>query len=634
MDKLNVLKKYWGYNEFRSNQAAIIDKLLKGEDCLALLPTGGGKSLCFQVPTMMSEGLCLVITPIISLMKDQVMQLKQIGIKAASIHSGMNRREQDLAYSNCLYGGLKFLYISPERLQTDVFKQNFDMMKVAFIAVDEAHCVSQWGHDFRPTYMEIGSFRERYPKIPMIALTATATPKVIQDITSSLKMEAASVLKDSFKRENLNFIVLKEESKAGRLLKICKNIKGSGIIYTRNRRKTEKVAQWLTSMGVSAVFYHAGIDRKERDTNQNLWFSGERKVMVATNAFGMGINKADVRFVVHLDLPDSTEAYFQEAGRAGRDQKEAWCISLVQEADINDARDRLKEAFPDLKKIKRVYEALGNYFHLPIGGGLSKLYPLALNDFCRQYEFNIVETFHVIKILEKEGFLLFQESEKSYSRLQILYNHSDLYLFQVQYATLDKLIKAILRTYPGVFTDYTVIEEKVLAAKLKTTEKEVVQKLNLLQQHGVLDYSPRITHPWLQLLKPRMHTDNVNIDQKSYTKLKTTKENQLEYLIQYHNDQLHCRNKILLRYFGEEEVEDCGMCDICRAKNRKVSDIDFPSIEKKIFSRIGEGLKVAELFSNLNLNDETAYLKVLEEMERLGKVYIDELGYIKKGTVS
>jgi len=432
---------------------------MEGKDTLALLPTGGGKSICFQVPTMMMEGLCIVVTPLIALMKDQTENLKRKGIKAVAVYSGMHRDEIELAINNSIYGDVKFLYLSPERLETDLIKLNIERMKVCLMAVDEAHCISQWGYDFRPAYMKITEFRHYLPRVPVLALTATATAKVATDIQEKLSFPKPNLFQQSFERKNLAYVVLKEEDKLKRLIKIANNLKGSGIVYLRSRSKTKNIAEFLQKNNISAGFYHAGLDRTSRDSRQNAWMKGDMRVMVATNAFGMGIDKSNVRFVVHLDIPDNPESYFQEAGRAGRDGKPSYSVLLFEKADINELENSIKTKFPEIKTIRQVYQALGNFLQLPVGAGKDVSFEFDFSAFCHQYNFNQQIAYNSLKYLEKEGYLMLLEFTDADSKLFIKASREDLYKFQVENVKSEKFIKTIVRSYSGLVTEFVRINE-------------------------------------------------------------------------------------------------------------------------------------------------------------------------------
>ena len=496
-----ILTQYWGYPAFRPLQEDIIDSVMAGRDTLALLPTGGGKSICFQVPAMAMEGLCLVITPLIALMKDQVAHLVDKGILAAAIYSGMHPDELSLAYNQAAYGRLKFLYVSPERLQTEQFVEALKRMKVCLLAIDESHCISQWGYDFRPPYLKIADIRPYMPQTPVLALTATATAKVVDDIQFRLGFKKKNVFQSSFERKNLTYNVFHEADKYGVLHRKLEAMKeGSAIVYVRNRKRTQAIADWLNSVGISATFYHAGLDAKTRDERQELWMKGKVKVMAATNAFGMGIDKPDVRIVIHMDLPDSLEAYFQEAGRAGRDLKPSEAFLLVSPADVKKLQEDLKQSFPELERIKLIYNALGNYFNIPVGAGENVSYPLLINDFASRYGFSVLEVFHTLKILEKEGFLLLSDSFDEPSKVMIKAPRDDVYGFQVNNPQYGELIKCMLRSLPGVMTDFVRINEEALAKKSGLTSEKVVEQLKKLEAYNFLSYAQRNNKPQVLFL--------------------------------------------------------------------------------------------------------------------------------------
>ena len=512
-----ILTKYWGYPSFRPLQEDIVDSVMGGKDTLALLPTGGGKSICFQVPAMAMEGVCLVITPLIALMKDQVAHLVEKGIPAAAIYSGMHPDEQELAYNQAIYGRLKFLYVSPERIQTKQFVEALKRMKVCLLAVDESHCISQWGYDFRPPYLKIADIRPYIPKTPVLALTATATSKVVDDIQFRLGFKEKNVFKSSFERKNLTYNVYHEADKYGILRrKLEAMTEGSAIVYVRNRKRTQVIADWLNSIGISATFYHAGLDSKTRDERQDLWMKGKVKVIVATNAFGMGIDKPDVRLVIHMDLPDSIEAYFQEAGRAGRDLKPSEAFLLVSPADIKKLQDDLMQSFPELDRIKLIYNALGNYFNIPVGTGENVLYPLIISDFANHYGFSVVEVFHTLKILEKEGFLLLSDSFDEPSKVMIKVSRDDIYGFQVNNPQYGELIKCMLRSLPGVMTDFVKINEEVLAKKTGITADKVREQLMKLDAYRFLTYVPRNDKPQVLFLSEFVDTKHFGLSNENY----------------------------------------------------------------------------------------------------------------------
>ncbi len=454
MEIYQVLLKYWGYKTFRPQQEEIIRSVMDNKDTLALLPTGGGKSVCFQVPGLVKEGLCLVISPLIALMRDQVENLKKKGIPAATLYSGMNINEMEVVMSNAIHGSLKFLYISPERLQTDLITMNLHRMNINLLAVDEAHCISQWGYDFRPSYLEIANIRKLIPEVPVLALTATATSEVMDDIQEKLLFKEKHLYRQSFERKNLIYVVLKEEDKLNRMLRVIRNLKGSGIVYLRSRKKTRDIALYLKKNNINADYYHAGLDNKTRAAKQASWMKGDTHVIVATNAFGMGIDKPNVRFVIHMDLPDCIESYFQEAGRAGRDGKISYAVLLFDKTDEIEARHNIELQYPDMNNIRQVYHALGNYFNLAIGSGKDQSFEFDMNAFCHEYNLNIRISLGAIKLLEKEGYLVTHDVVDNNAKVHITASKEDLYRFQVEQAKYDKFIKTLLRSYSGLFTDY------------------------------------------------------------------------------------------------------------------------------------------------------------------------------------
>ena len=582
-----ILKQYWGYPSFRPLQEDIVDSVMAGKDTLALLPTGGGKSICFQVPAMAMEGLCLVITPLIALMKDQVVHLVEKGIPAAAIYSGMHPDALELAYNQAAFGRLKFLYVSPERLQTNAFIEALRKMKVCLLAVDESHCISQWGYDFRPPYLKIADIRPYMPKTPVLALTATATAKVVDDIQERLGFKQKNVFQSSFERKNVTYNVVREADKYGVLRRKLEAMKeGSAIVYVRNRKRTQVISDWLNSVGMSATFYHAGLDAKTRDQRQDLWMKGKVKVIAATNAFGMGIDKPDVRLVIHMDLPDSIEAYFQEAGRAGRDLKPSEAFLLVSPADIQKLQDNLAQSFPELDRIKLIYNALGNYFNIPIGAGENVSYPFVIMDFANRYGFNVVEVFHTLKILEKEGFLVLSDSFDEPSKVMIKAPRDDIYGFQVNNPKYSELIKCMLRSLPGVMTDFVRINEETLARKAGLSADKVAEQLKKLEAYNFLSYSPRNDKPQVLFLSEFVDAKHFGLSKENYYDRKKDAEARVKAVIDFVNNNEECRSVQLLRYFNEKTKKNCGRCDVCmrKADNR----VPYNKIEEKVLSVMGE----------------------------------------------
>jgi len=614
MDIHQILLKYWGYSAFRPLQEEIINAALKGEDALALLPTGGGKSICFQVPALAKEGICVVISPLIALMKDQVENLQKRDIKAVAIYSGMTKREIDTALDNCVYGKVKFLYVSPERLETDIFKARLEKMNVNLFAIDESHCISQWGYDFRPSYLNIIKLRELKPDVPFLALTATATPEVVIDIQKQLGFKKENVLQKSFERKNLSYVVLNEEDKLNRLLKILNKVKGTSVVYVRSRKKTKEVAQFLIQNRVSADFYHAGLINDERSRKQLDWINNKIRVIVSTNAFGMGIDKPDVRTVVHLDLPDSLEAYFQEAGRAGRDEKKAFAILLVEQADRMDLEQRIINSFPPIETIKQVYQALANYYQIPIGAALSESYNFDIVAFSKQYNLQVTTVFNCLKFLEKEGYIILSEAYYQPSRIKIEVNKTVLYDFQVKNSKYDFFIKTLLRSYSGLFENYTKIDENDLAKRLSTDRKTIIKALDFLHNSQIIDYIKQTQLPQITYTTPRLDIKEVTISAANYHERKKVAIKKMESVIYYSSVTHKCRSEMLLAYFGEKDTYRCGVCDICLERNKlELSDMEFSTVSNQIKDFLHEQpLTLTELVNKIQGVREDKTVKVLQ----------------------
>ncbi len=623
-----ILQQYWGYPSFRPLQEDIVDSVMAGKDTLALLPTGGGKSICFQVPAMAMEGLCLVITPLIALMKDQVAHLVAKGIHAATIYSGMHPDELELAYNQAAFGRLKFLYVSPERLQTNQFIEALRRMKVCLLAVDESHCISQWGYDFRPPYLKIADIRPYMPKTPVLALTATATAKVVDDIQVRLGFKEKNVFQSSFERKNVTYNVVREADKYGVLRRKLEAMKeGSAIVYVRNRKRTQVIADWLNSVGISATFYHAGLDAKTRDQRQDLWMKGRVKVIAATNAFGMGIDKPDVRLVIHMDLPDSIEAYFQEAGRAGRDLKPSEAFLLVSPADIQKLQDNLAQSFPELDRIKLIYNALGNYFNIPVGAGENVSYPFVLTDFANRYGFNVVEVFHTLKILEKEGFLVLSDSFDEPSKVMVKASRDDIYGFQVNNPQYGELIKCMLRSLPGVMTDFVKINEETLAKKTGLTAEKVQEQLKKLESYNFLSYAPRNDKPQILFLSEFVDTKHFGLSKENYYDRKKDAEERVKAVVDFVNNDRECRSVQLLRYFNEKTKKTCGRCDVCQRQ----AVVPYDSIEEKLRTVMGEEeLPVKEVLSRCDEFDESQVLDAIRFLVDNGALQVEDDGMVKR----
>ena len=622
----DILLRYWGFSNFRPMQEEIIQSVLDGKDTLALLPTGGGKSICFQVPALAKDGLCIVVTPLIALMKDQVENLKKKGIKAVAVYSGMHRHEISMAFDNCMFGDIKFLYLSPERLQTEQFQLVLQKMKVCLLAVDEAHCVSQWGYDFRPPYLKVADIRRFLPGVPVLALTATATADVIKDIQQKLGFSKENVFRKSFERKNLTYLVIKEEDKLGRLLRILRKVQGPGIVYVRNRRKTAETASFLNKQGIRADFYHAGLDVKARDHKQEAWIREVNRIMVATNAFGMGIDKPNVRVVVHLDLPDSLEAYFQEAGRGGRDEKRAYAVILVQPSDIIRLKDNIDKEYPPPEKIREVYQALGNYLQLPVGSGKDEPFNVDINAFSRNYGFNPVIAFSALRLLEREGYLALNEGIENPSRIHFEAGREEIYRYQVQNKSLDPFIKLLLRSYSGVFTEFVPVNEAELARRAEVTEEDVRKNLTFLQKGGILTYVPGSAKPQIIFITERMETKNLLFTQEHYHARKKMAVTRMEAVREYANSADACRSQVLLGYFGEGNAQRCGRCDVCLERNKMdLNEIEFEAIREFIRELLEKGPKtLPELVFNCGQFSEDHVLLVIRWLQDKGVVELDD----------
>ncbi len=613
-EALKILVKYWGHSSFRPLQEEIIDSVLGQNDTLALLPTGGGKSITFQVPALMKDGICIVVSPLIALMKDQVQNLKQKGISAGAIYSGMHFDEIESVYNNCIHDKFKFLYVSPERLETEAFRYLIGQLNVNLLAIDEAHCISQWGYDFRPPYLKIAEVRSLIPNAPILALTATATPSVTGDIMDKLRFNKPNLLKASFLRKNLSYSILKENDKTTVLLKTLKTTNSSSIIYVRSRKKCREISEILNQNSIKSTYYHAGLNARERVKRQELWTNNQTRVMVSTNAFGMGIDKADVGLVVHYDLPDSIESYFQETGRAGRNDKAALGLVLYNNLDINNSIKRLKDSFPEISQIKKIYNALGNYFQIPEGSGKDIGFDFNLTDFCSNYNLKIIETYNAIKILEREGFIYFIESSGQYSQIMIHLKKSDLYRFQVENSDSDRLLKEILRSYSGVFTEYVNINENLIAKRTEMSKEVVVKKLNYLDNLKVLKYIPVKLSPQIVFTSERLGIKNIELEQDNYKNIKVAAEKRLQSLLNFLSNSLQCRSQQLLAYFGEPKSMRCGICDVCNRKSElTVNDIEFSRINDFLEKELKhDSLHLYELIARTGKFNEDDVISTLQ----------------------
>ena len=585
-----ILKQYWGYDSFRGIQEEIIKSIGEGRDTLGLMPTGGGKSITFQVPALAKDGLCIVITPLIALMKDQVQNLRQRGIKAVAIYSGMTRQEILIALENCIFGNYKFLYISPERLDTDIFKQKLRAMKVNMITVDESHCISQWGYDFRPAYLKIADIRELLPGVPLLALTATATPDVVQDIQSRLKFREKNVFRMSFERKNLAYIVRKTDNKTAELLHILRRMPGSAIIYVRSRRRTKETTELLTHEGITADFYHAGLDNAVKDIRQKRWQDGECRVMVATNAFGMGIDKPDVRLVIHLDLPDSPEAYFQEAGRAGRDGEKAYAVILYSKSDKVTLHKRIPDTFPDKDYIKKGYEHLQYYYQMAMGDGLGCTKEFNLEEFCRKFKHFPVPADSALKILTQAGYIEYTDEQDNASRIIFTIRRDELYKLREMGNETEALVQTILRSYTGLFTDYAYISETALSLRTGLTRQQIYNVLMSLSKRRIIDYIPRKKTPYIIYTRERVELNHLHISPAVYEERKERYEARIRAMVDYVTSETACRSRMLLRYFGEKNENNCGQCDVCLSGHaaHELPTDTFEKLKKELLTILQE----------------------------------------------
>ncbi len=616
-----ILSSTWGHEKFRPLQEEIILSVLSGKDTLALMPTGGGKSVTFQVPALAMEGICLVITPLIALMKDQVEQLIRMKVKAIAIHSGMTSFEIDIALNNCVYGGYKFLYVSPERLSTQLFRTRLRDMNVNLIAVDEAHCISQWGYDFRPSYLEISSLREILEEVPVLALTATATPEVCVDIQERLGFPKPNLLKKSFDRANLDYLVVSTTDKVKELLELVSYNEGSGIVYTRNRKKCRELSELLSQHNVSSTYYHAGLKQALRDERQKQWMQNQFRVMVATNAFGMGIDKSDVRFVIHMDLPDGPEAYFQEAGRAGRDGEQSQAILLFNGPDKRVVEQRIAVNFPGIPKIREVYKAVCNYLQIPLGSGRGQQYDFEFGEFLHRYKFSAMVAHSALKVLAMEGYLVLTESFHNPSRIKFSVERDGLYNFQVNNAGFDGFIKLLLRSYSGLFSQFVRIDESMLARRSALPLDKVSNYLKTMSKQQIIHYIPRKEVPVLTFLEERLDDKNLLIAPDRYNFRKERYEKRIREMLRYASSENICRSQFLLSYFGQFDTLRCGHCDVCRAeKSLEPGSEEFNAIVDVIFAQFSQGpLLLDELVKSCGL-DALNVVRVTEWLVDKGRV--------------
>ncbi len=624
-----ILIKYWGHTNFRPMQEEIIQSVLAMKDTLALLPTGGGKSVCFQIPCLMQDGICIIISPLVSLMKDQVEHLKSKGLKSVAITSGMSKNEVDVALGNCIYGNYKFLYLSPERLQNKMVQERIRQMNVNLITVDEAHCISEWGYDFRPSYLHIAEIREVIPNVPILALTATATDDIIDDIQEKLLFSEKHLLQSSFVRENLSYVVINTENKKTKLVKILNHFKSSAIVYVGSRKETKEITQLLRTHNISSDYYHAGLDMDIRNQKQEKWTHNEIRIMVATNAFGMGIDKENVRVVVHINTPTSLEAYFQEAGRAGRDGKLAYAILLTNKSDVIDLNRFVLSQFPSVQEIRDCYQKIADYFHIAVDTAEGESFEFDINDFCERYNLKTYKTYNILKYLEKEEFIKLTDSIHSPSKLHFIVDNTELYRFQVANVHYDSFIKLLLRSYSGLFENYVTINEQTLSSRFNSPPTQVVDLLEKLQQLEILKYLPRTNAPKLIFTKNRAEASTIRISEEILEKRKKLKKQKMESIIAYTENSTICRTQQLLEYFGEENNYKCGQCDVCVERNKlDISDLEFEKIKKYLQNILSEKAMISsEIINPITDVREEKVLKVLQWLLDNGKIKLTENKY-------
>ena len=619
---LATLKQYWGYDSFREMQYEIISSVLSGEDTLALMPTGGGKSITYQLPTMVSDGLCIVITPLIALMKDQVDRLRTRGIQAVAIHSGLSRRKIDVLLDNCVYGDIKFLYISPERLNSDIFQLRVRRMNISLIAVDEAHCISQWGYDFRPAYLHISKLRELQPEVPVLALTASATEEVADDIMERLKFDRKRVMRSSFARPNLSYVVRKVDDKEEQLMRIIGSVNGSGIVYVRRRNTAEQIADFLQQQGVSASYYHGGLPAEERSIRQDEWVSGKVRIMVATNAFGMGIDKSDVRFVVHYTMCDNMESYYQEAGRAGRDGVRSYATLLVSPDDYKSLSRRIESTFPPLDVVKTIYNQLCSFLMIAIGDGKGRSYIFNIHDFCAQYHYFPTTVLGALDLLERNEYLTYVEVAENPARIIFRVSRDDLYKVEMSKKT-EQVVLTVLRMYNGVFTEFRAIDEMAIASAAKLQQIEVHEAFKELWIRQIIRYVPANSSPMIYMNEERLAISDLYIAPKTYSMRKEQMALRFNTMVEYADNSSTCRSVVIQNYFGDTSAEPCGCCDICLAKRKGVK---VEQVEKQIRELLAErSYTLREIASSVSLPQQKISAALTNMAER-GVITISDAG--------
>ncbi len=625
-----ILSQYWGYNQFRPPQEDIINAVLQKKDVLALLPTGGGKSVCFQVPALAMEGVCIVVTPLIALMQDQVVQLKEKGIPAVAIHSGLGRSEIDVLLDNCVYGSTKFLYVSPERLQTELFQERFKRMTVNLVAIDEAHCISQWGHDFRPPYLKIKVLRELKPGVTFIALTASATQLVVDDIVKFLELKDAATFQISFARNNLSFVVRKCENKEKKMLEILRRVQGPAIVYLRSRKGTMDFARYLARQKISSTYYHAGLNHNDREKRQEEWIQNRVRVMVATNAFGMGINKPDVRVVIHMDIPEDLESYYQEAGRAGRDGKRSFAAVVYHPSDVDNLEKKVEKSHPSADQLKSVYQSLANFYQLAVGSAEGESFPFDIEGFSKRFNVSSGMAFTVLKKLEDEGLIQLSESFFQPSRIHFLVDNKRLYEFQIANANFEPLIKTILRLYGGeAYSDFVKISEKQLAAFLKMADKQVVSYIKQLSELSILTYEPASDSPTITFLTARQDAANLSIDRKRLEERRKLHLSKMKAMVNYVTQDRMCRMQVMQEYFDELNTKPCGMCDVCIDRKKKEDLHALKNYRDQILYLLKRKMMpVDELETEVDPKDKEVFVEVVREMLDEGILYYDDFWLI------